>query len=96
MYRVDCRTIESFEDFIEAFNRVLIEPAGGKWNGNLDAFNDYLSWPEEVPYRLEILGTGRCEQVLNYVADKSHGQPLWPLLKEILLNSKKWVAVDFK
>ncbi|PKN26494.1 MAG: hypothetical protein CVU65_05445 [Deltaproteobacteria bacterium HGW-Deltaproteobacteria-22] len=64
MYRVDCTKIASFEDFIEAFNKALIEPVGGKWNGNLDAFNDYLSWPDQTPYKLEILGASRCAQTL--------------------------------
>ena len=95
MYRVDCRNLTSYEDFIKSFNRELIEPAGGKWDGNLDAFNDYLSWLPEAPYRLEILGTGRCEEVLNYVAHKRHRKALWPLLKEILLDNQEWVLVEF-
>ena len=96
IYQVDCRQINSYEDFIEAFNRALIEPAGGKWKGNLDAFNDYLFWPNVKPYRLEILGSSRCEQVLNNVAHERSGSPLWPMLKAILQDNQEQVAVEFK
>ena len=95
MYRVDCREIASYEDFIEVFNKALIEPAGGKWSGNLDAFNDYLSWPKKAPYKLEIIGTARCEQVLNYVAHERHEKALWQLIREIFLDNQKLVLVEF-
>jgi len=44
---MDLGKVTSFADAIEAFNEGLIERCGGRWNGNLDAFNDYLSWPNE-------------------------------------------------
>lgn len=95
MCQIDCRKINSYADFIEAFNKELIEPFGGKWDGNLDAFNDYLSWPEPTPYHLIILGTDRCEEVLNYKANERHEKELWHILKEILQENSEWVTVEF-
>jgi hypothetical protein len=98
MNQVDCRHINSYEDFIEdfieAFNSTLFRPAGGNWNGNLDAFNDYLSWVE-TPYRLELLGTSRCEQILSKVNHERHGTALWPMLRSILLQNKDRICVHF-
>ena len=42
-FTIDGRRVGSFEDFIEATNLGFVEQIGGRWNGNLDAFNDYLS-----------------------------------------------------
>jgi hypothetical protein len=38
--------IQVFESFITEFNRVYAQ-FDVLWNGHLDAFNDYLAWPEE-------------------------------------------------
>ena len=96
MYQVDCRKINSYEDFIDAFNKAFIEPVGGKWHGNLDAFNDYLSWPDPTPYHLVILGTEHCAEILNYKVKEYHEKELWNILKEILQDNSEWVTVEFK
>ncbi|MDO9234402.1 MAG: hypothetical protein Q7U28_00010 [Aquabacterium sp.] len=96
MYQADCRHINSYIDFIEVFNKTIIEPVGGKWNGNLDAFNDYLSWPKPNPYHLVILGSEHCAEILNYKESERHEKKLWPLLREILQENGRWVLVDFK
>ena len=63
-FTIDGRQVRSFDDFVAATNAGLIESVGGKWNGNLDAFNDYLSWPEEQEYELELVGaTGLAERL---------------------------------
>ena len=49
-------------------NQGLVRDAGGEWNGNLDAFNDYLSWPDEESYELVFLGAEHCESVLGHRA----------------------------
>ena len=67
-FTVDARTVQSFGDFVEAANAGFIERVGGKWNGNLDAFNDYLSWPEEPEYELELLGAVNCARNLGHAA----------------------------
>ncbi len=70
-------------------NRAIIRNAGGEWKGSLDAFNDYLSWPDEESYELELLGAEHCETVLGHRAQaewlrenltKSH-----PSNKELIL-----------
>jgi hypothetical protein len=67
-FTVDARSVESFEDFVEAFNRGFVEHVGGTWNGNLDGFNDFLSWPQESHYELELLGSEASELNLGYPA----------------------------
>ncbi len=54
-FTIEGRRVKSFDDFVAATNVGLIESIGGRWNGNLDAFNDYLSWPEEYEYELELV-----------------------------------------
>lgn len=51
--------------FAAAFNAGFCHPVGGHWSGdNWDAFNDYLSWPEEPTFRLVFVGwrNGACLQ----------------------------------
>jgi hypothetical protein len=67
-FTIDGTLVKSFEDFVVAMNSGLIEAVGGKWNGNLDAFNDYLSWPEEQEYELELLDATGVEQRLGHGA----------------------------
>ena len=58
--------MRTFQDFIEAMNDAFIRDAGGDWNGNLDAFNDYLSWPKDVPYELELVDHAQCARALDH------------------------------
>jgi hypothetical protein len=95
MYQVDCRKIGCYEDFVDAINRGLVEHVGGKWNGNLNAFNDYLAWPETTPYRLVIIGSDRCAEVLGYKANGPDEADLWSILKEILEDNSDLVTVEF-
>jgi hypothetical protein len=64
-YIVDLSSVTSYQDFIAAFNEGFIRPVGGEWHGNLDAFNDYLWWPEEHPYRLVLRGWQACAPAVN-------------------------------
>jgi len=67
-YTVDCSSVGSFGDFVRATNAGFIRVVGGEWNGNLDAFNDYLSWPEEEEYELEFSGAAACATALGHAA----------------------------
>jgi hypothetical protein len=67
-FTIDGRAVRSFDDFVEATNAGFIEQVGGRWNGNLDAFNDYLTWPEEDAYELELLGAASCSRNLGHGA----------------------------
>jgi hypothetical protein len=59
-FTIDGRQVQDFDDFVEAVNVGLVRAAGGEWNGNLDAFNDYLAWPSEDAYELVLLGASHC------------------------------------
>jgi Barstar (barnase inhibitor) len=63
-YVVDLSAVTSWADFIAAFNEGFVQPVGGDWNGNLDAFNDYLWW-DRPPYRLVIRGWKPCADALH-------------------------------
>ncbi|HEY7215193.1 MAG TPA: hypothetical protein VIC28_11220, partial [Thermoanaerobaculia bacterium] len=67
-FTIDGRRVLSFDDFVEAANAGFVEQVGGRWNGNLDAFNDYLSWPEEDEYELELLDAANCARNLGHGA----------------------------
>lgn len=67
-FTIDGRGVRSFDDFVEATNVGFVEQVGGKWNGNLDAFNDYLSWPEEEEYELQLLDSAGCSRNLGHAA----------------------------
>jgi len=65
-YLIDVSEVTSWADFVAAFNKGFVQfVGGGEWDGNLDAFNDYLSWPEEQPYRLTIHGWQLCASGVN-------------------------------
>ena len=64
-YVVDVSRATSWADFIAAFNEGFIGLVGGEWHGNLDAFNDYLWWPDERPYRLTVRGWQTCSGAVN-------------------------------
>jgi hypothetical protein len=82
-YVVDLSAVASWADFIAAFNEGFVRPVGGEWNGNLDAFHDYLSWPDEHPYRLVIRGWQACAPAVNQ--HKSWDQrPILDVIAEIL------------
>ena len=66
-FTIDGRTVRSFPEFVEAVNVGFVEQVGGRWNGNLDAFNDYLSWQEGV-YELELLDAASCARNLGHAA----------------------------
>lgn len=64
-YFVDLSAAHSWADFVAAFNDGFVRHVGGEWHGNLDAFNDYLWWPDEHPYRLVVRGWGACAADVN-------------------------------
>lgn len=88
IFRIDCSKVDSYEDFIEAFNIGMIRSVGGEWNGNLDAFNDYLSWPDDFPYQISLVGHSRCESKLNYKRRQHYSETLWSTITEILRDSE--------
>lgn len=53
---IDLTAARDKTGFAAAFNAGFCHPVGGHWSGdNWDAFDDYLSWPEEPTFRLVLL-----------------------------------------
>ena len=46
-FEIDGNNFNDFAGFIVEFNRCFVCYVGGHWQGNIDAFNDYLSWTDE-------------------------------------------------
>ena len=57
---VDVRNAASWTYIVAAFNEGFVRHVGGEWDGNLDALNNYLSRPDEQPYRLVVRGWHTC------------------------------------
>src|SRR5436853_75061 len=62
---IEGRNVSNFKDFVQEFNRVFCSQFNSVWHGNLDAFNDYLSWPEKK-YTLVWKDSDLSRQRLNY------------------------------
>lgn len=91
-YIVDISAAESWADFIAAFNEGFIRTFGGEWNGNLDAFNDYLYWPDEHPYRVVIHGWHERASAINrHLAPD--GRPVLDVVAEIFRENPQ-VEID--
>jgi hypothetical protein len=67
-FTIDARGVRSFDDFVAAANLGFVQQVGGDWNGSLDALNDYLSWPAEDEYELELVGAENCTAELGHRA----------------------------
>lgn len=85
-YPINLANVRSFADFVAAFNAGMIHSVGGHWNGNLDAFNDYLSWPLDAPYRLVLLDWDRCANVLDQTPAPGGGSML-QVIREIFADN---------
>jgi hypothetical protein len=86
-YTVDVSAAASWEEFIAAFNEGFISHVGGSWNGNLDAFHDYLWWPEEHPYRLVVRGWHHCHPVVNRRHRTWDDKPILDVIEEIFRDN---------
>jgi hypothetical protein len=67
-YIIDGANFTNFIEFTQEFNRAFAD-IGANWNGNLDAFNDYLDWPTletDGKYRLIWRHSGVSRQRLGY------------------------------
>jgi hypothetical protein len=81
---VNVSAAASWADFIAAFNKGFVREVGeDEWNGNLDAFNDYLWWPDEHPYRLIFRGWQTCVNAVNQHKTRD-ARPVLEVVAEIL------------
>jgi hypothetical protein len=62
---IDGERFDDFAGFVDEFNRVFCSRFDATWNGNLDAFHDYLNWPERR-YRLVWSHSERSRRRLGY------------------------------
>lgn len=83
---VDVTAATSWADFIAAFNEGFVRRVGGQWNGNLDAFHDYLFWPDEKSFRLIIRGWDRCSASVNEQSTWD-GRPILDVIEEIFRDN---------
>lgn len=61
---IDGASVNDLASFIEEFNRIYA-PFDVLWKGNLDAFNDYLVWPDQE-YVLVWKDSHRSQEKLGY------------------------------
>lgn len=61
---IDGRDVDDFAGFIRAFNHSFSR-FDVLWDGNLDAFKDFLVWPDE-PYDLVWLRSGLSRRRLGH------------------------------
>ena len=65
---VDLTHVKSLDGFVEAFNIGFCNKVGGHLHSlHLDAFHDYLSWPDQEPYRLVFRGWKDCTRILSAI-----------------------------
>jgi hypothetical protein len=89
-FTVNLGQVTSWTDFIDAFNRDFIRPVCGSdwdWNGNLDAFNDVLWWPDPHPYSLVLVGWKSCFTVVNQHRAPD-GRPVLEVIDEIFRDNR--------
>lgn len=90
-YYINVAAVGTFADFIAAFNSGMIESLGGHWNGNLDAFNDYLYWPEPHPYKLRLIGWLHCAAVLAELTAPS-GATMLSVIEDIFADNPQAIV----
>jgi len=67
VFEIDGESFDDFDGFIREFNRAFVAHVAGQWNGNLDAFHDYLSWPP-APYIIRWRKSWKSRRDLGYEA----------------------------
>lgn len=55
-FTINLSNVDTLQGCIDAFNRDFCAHIGGHWNGNWNAFHDYLSWPDESSFGLRLSG----------------------------------------
>ena len=73
-YVLDGQTFDDYEGFRDEFNRVVLASIGATWGGDLNAFNDYLSYPN-APWVLVWKNSGELRRVLGHEAMARFWEP---------------------
>lgn len=66
-YLIHCESVCDFESFVAAVNEGFVHRIGAHWTGNLDAFNDFLSWPDAL-FKLRFADSQLLNNVLGHAA----------------------------
>ena len=82
VYVIDAANFDTFAGFVEECNRSFIRSFSGEWNGNLNAFNDYLCW-SEGEYVIVWKGAEKSRQDFERES-RTTGRDLYPELLEII------------
>lgn len=85
-YRVDRSVVASYADIVTAFNDGLKSRVDGRWHGDLNAFDDYLSSQEDEPYQFILVGW-------SWWATKPE-QTRWPRIASLAAESRDLLADD--
>jgi len=91
-YCINVSNVTTYEEFVAAFNTGMIDSLGGHWHGDLNAFNDYLSWPSE-PYRITFQGWALCKERL--ASARICNMPIIQTIQDIFTENPE-VAIRFE
>ena len=84
VYIIDATNFDTFAGFVEECNRSFIRSFSGEWNGNLDAFNDYLWWSDpDTEYVLVWRGAEKSRRDFELESGKP-GRKLYHTLIDII------------
>lgn len=88
-YEIEGKNIRDETSFVEEVTASFISKIDGNvgWSGNLDAFNDYLTWPEGK-YQVVFRHSENLESTL--------GPQLFSKILEIFHHNKNRVELQFK
>lgn len=97
VFEIDCRQVRSFSEFVAEVNLKFLSriPTSIPWNGNLDAFNDFLSWPGRR-YQVVLKGTAQLEKALSEKKNDDEELTLFDHVIDIFLSHSDLVRLHLK
>jgi hypothetical protein len=91
---VDLTGVSSFQDFVAAFNEGFCRHVEGEWKGaNWNAFNGFLSWPDDERFRLVFRGWERAVRKIG--RGRQAGSPSVARLLRTILRDNPHVEAVF-
>ena len=94
IYEIDGNKIKDIDSFVLEMNVSFFSKIeGANWRGNLNAFNDYLSWPTSK-YKIIIRNSENCKKALDIQYSSASDQTYWEAIMEIFLDNKQYVEVE--
>lgn len=92
-FDIDGKKVTDYTSFVSEMNQNFISKIEGNvgWNGNLDAFNDYLSWPD-TEFCVRIRNSDSVKQVLS--KELKNNRNVWEILIEIFKDNSDWAKLE--